>query len=83
MFINISKDIIIKTEDIIGIFNLDYIKNTKEYRNFFNNMIDKKEIIKISNIEKTFILIKNKKGIKGYITNVSANTIGKRKNIVR
>ena len=83
MFINISKDIIIKTEDIIGIFNLDYIKNTKEYRNFFNIMIDKKEIIKISNIEKTFILIKNKKGIKGYITNVSANTIGKRKNIVR
>ena len=82
MFININKDIIVKNDDIIGIFNLDYIKNTKEYRNLLNNMIEKKEIIKISDIEKTFILIKNDNEIKGYITNVNASTIGKHKNIV-
>ena len=59
MFINISKDTIIRTKDIIGIFNLDYIRNTKEYRNFLSNMTDNKEIVKISEQEKTFILTQN------------------------
>lgn len=83
MFINVSKDTIIRTKDIIGIFNLDYIRNTKEYRNFLSNMTDKKEIIKVSEQEKTFILTQNDKGTKGYITNISANTIGRRKKIGR
>ena len=83
MFINVSKDTIIRTKDIVGIFNLDYIGNTKEYRNFLSNMIEKKEIIKISEQEKTFILTKNDNYTKGYITNISANTIGRRKRIGR
>lgn len=83
MFINIGKDAIIRTKDIIGIFNLDYIRNTKEYRNFYSNMLEKKEIIKTSEQEKTFILTQNSQGTKGYITNISTNTIGKRKKIGR
>ena len=81
MFINISKDTIIRTKDIIGIFNLDYIRNTKEYKNFLSNMIEKKEIEKISEKERTFILTNNNKNTKGYITNISTNTIVKRKKI--
>ena len=83
MFINIGKDSIIRTKDIVGIFNLDYIRNTKEYRNFLSNLQENKEIVKMSDQEKTFILTQNAKGTKGYITNVSASTIGKRKKIGR
>ena len=83
MYINVGKDLVIKEEDIIGIFNLDYIRNTKEYRNFLSNMTEKKEIVKMSEQEKTFILTQNERGTKGYITNISANTIGKRKKIGR
>ena len=80
MFLNINKDVIIRTKDIVGVFNLNYIKNTKEYRNFLSNMIEKKQISKDENKqEKTFILIKNENETKGYITNISTNTILKRK----
>lgn len=83
MFINVSKDTIIRTKDIIGIFNLDYVRNTKEYRKFLSNMTERKEIVKVSEQEKTFILTQNEKGTKGYITNISTNTIGRRKKIGR
>lgn len=80
MYIHIGKDIVIKNEEIIGVFNLDYIKNTKEYRNFYKNLEEKKQIINIAqNQEKTFILVKKENTFKGYITNIGANTILKRK----
>ena len=80
MYLHIGKDFVIRNKDIIGIFNIDYVKNTKEYKALYKNLEEKKSIINISeNQNKTFILIEKEKEIKGYITNVGANTIGKRK----
>ena len=80
MYLHIGKDFVIRNKDIIGIFNIDYVKNTKEYKALYKNLDEKKSIINISeNQNKTFILIEKDKEIKGYITNVGANTIGKRK----
>ena len=80
MYIHIGKDLVIRTEEIISIFNLDYIKNTKEYKNFYKNLEEKNKIINIAeNQEKTFILAKKQEEYIGYITNIGANTIGKRK----
>ena len=82
MYLNVSKDIIIRDKDIVAIFNLDYVKNTKEYKKFLNNMLEKKEIIKESEKqEKTFILTENAGKVKGYITNIKANTIVKREKL--
>lgn len=84
MFLNISKDVIIRTKDIVGIFNLDYIRNTKEYRKFLSNMTEQKQIVNdTQKQEKTFILTQNEKETKGYVTNISTNTIAKRKKIGR
>ena len=80
MYLHIGKDFVIRNKDIIGIFNIDYVKNTKEYKALYKNLDEKKSIINISeNQNKTFILIEKENEIKGYITNVGANTIGKRK----
>lgn len=80
MYLHIGKDFIINNKDIIGIFNIDYIKNTKEYKSLYNCLLEKKAIINISeNQNKTFILLEKDNKIKGYITNIGANTIGKRK----
>ena len=80
MYIHIGKDLVIRAEDVIGIFNLDYIKNTKEYRSFYANLEEKKQLINIAETqEKTFILVENQGKTKGYLTNIGANTIGKRK----
>ena len=80
MYINVGKDLVIKEEDIIGIFNLDYIGNTKEYRKFKSNLEEQKLLQIITpNLGKTFILTENQGKSKAYITNIGAGTIGKRK----
>lgn len=80
MYIHIGKDLVMKEEDIIGIFNLDYIGNTKEYRNFKSNLEEQKLLKTITpNLGKTFILTESKGKTKAYITNIGASTIGKRK----
>ena len=80
MYLHIGKDYVINNRDIIGIFNLDYIKNTKEYKALYNCLLENKNIVNISENQcKTFILTENNKKVKGYFTNIGANTIGKRK----
>ena len=80
MYLHIGKDFVIKKKDIIGIFNIDYIKNTKEYKSMYRNLEEKNNLINVSEKqEKTFILLENNRNIKGYITNIGSNTIGKRK----
>ena len=77
MFIFINKDIIIKENNIIGIFNIE----TKEY---FEDILEKlkseNNLINISkDKEKTLILYNEKNNIKGIISNLSSNSIKKRK----
>jgi len=52
MYLHICKDIIIKKEDIIGIFKMDSIEKTKEFELIKENLNDK--IIDESNGEKKF-----------------------------
>ena len=80
MYLHIGKDFIINKKDIIGIFNIEYIKNTKEYKAMYKNLEEKNNLINVSDKQnKTFILLENNKKIKAYITNIGSNTIGKRK----
>lgn len=79
MYLHIGKDLIVKNYDIIGIFNIDYIKNTKEYKAMYKDLEEKGDIINISDeLNKSFILTENQKKIKGYITKIGVNTIAKR-----
>ena len=79
MYLHIGKDYIIKNKDIIGIFNINYIKNTKEYKKMYNDLDENNSLINVSQEkEKTFILTENKKNSIGYITNIGVNTISKR-----
>lgn len=79
MYLNIGKEYILKDKDIIGIFNIDYIKNTKEYKGMYKSLEENSLITKVSEEkEKTFILIESNKNKKGYITNIGVNTIAKR-----
>lgn len=78
MYLHIGKNCAIKNNSIIGIFSYDNIKNTKEFKNLYENM--DKNIIDISDKQpKSFILTEKDDVIKGYITNIGTNTIKKRK----
>lgn len=78
MYLHIGKNCAIKNNSIIGIFSFDNIKNTREFKNLYENMNE--NIIDISEKQpKSFILTEKSSVIKGYITNIGTNTIKKRK----
>lgn len=79
MYLHICKNNIIKTENIIGIFDINTIKETREFKNMYLKLKEENQIINISeNIEKSFILVKENKKNKAYISNISVNTLEKR-----
>ena len=80
MYLHIGKDLIINNNDIIGIFNIDYIKNTKEYKSMYKSLENNNNIFRVADVQpKTFILVEKNKNVKGYLTNIGSTTIGKRK----
>ena len=79
MFLHIGNNIIIKQNEIVGIYNIKSLKKTDEYEKMLNNLKKKKKLIFNDNTEENTLIIteKNKK-IKAYITNISSVTIAKR-----
>ncbi len=70
----------VNENDIIAILNIGYIKNTKDNQKFYDKLLKENEVVDISNgNEKSLILTNRKEKIKAYISNISANTISKRK----
>ena len=79
MYLHIGKDFIINSRTIIAIFNIDYVKNTKEYKAMYKSLEEAGNIIVVSDKkEMSFILTKENNIEKAYITNIGVNTIAKR-----
>jgi len=79
MYLHIGKDIILKKEKIIGIFNIESILETKEYQTIIEILEESKRIQDISKGDpKTLILYKEENNLCGIISNISSNSIGKR-----
>ena len=82
MYVHIGKECVINSDNIVAIFNIKAITKKKELKEICNNMRISDNIIDVSdNNKKTLILYKINKNIKGYITNISSNTIAKRCNL--
>ncbi len=78
MYLHIGNDIILKNENILFILDYKNLKEDKVFKDFFEK-IDKKNIIDVSNKEpKSLIITKENEIIKGYISNISSNTLSKR-----
>jgi hypothetical protein len=79
MYLHIGKDIVLKKEQIIGMFNVESILETKEFNIIIEKLKTENSITDISNGEpKTLILYKQKDNLCGVISNVSSNSLGKR-----
>ena len=80
MYLHIGKGLVLNSDDIIAILSIDYIKNTKEYKKFYQKLFEEEKIINIADgNEKSLILVNKNNEIKAYISNINSNTIGKRK----
>jgi len=75
MYLHIGKNVIINSKAIIGIFDLEAIKEPSE--EFFSN-IEKETVNNSEEANRTFILVEKEKKYKGYITNISSTTLEKR-----
>ena len=78
MYLHIGKDILLKNKNIVFILNYDSLKENSVFNKFIEKL-DKKNIFDISeNKPKSIVITKENGIIKGYISNISSNTLGKR-----
>ena len=75
MFLYLGGDVTVKSEDVIGIFDIEACSVSRITIDFLNNCQKKQQIVNISeDMPKSFIVTKNKT----YISNVSNKTICRR-----
>lgn len=79
MYLHIGNDIILKKKNILFILDYKNLKDNKVFNKFLEK-IEEKNIIDISNNNaKSIIITKENDILKGYISNISSNTLSNRK----
>lgn len=81
MFLHLGESTVVKSEDIVGIFDLDTTTVMKTSREFINNSSKKGNIINVSyELPKSFVVCKKKKEKEKriYISQLSSQTLNKR-----
>ena len=81
MYVHIGKDVVINSDNIITILDIEALEKKKKIEDVLQNLKISGNIIDVSegNKKSLIILEKNDK-ILGYITNISSVTIAKRAN---
>ena len=81
MYLHIGNNIVISKEEIIGIFDIESLKNGKNFLMNYNNIKNTNNFIDISEgKEKSYIIIKKEENIIVYISNISSLTLARRIN---
>lgn len=81
MYLHIGNDIVIKNKEILFILDYENLNKDENFKKFIDK-IDKKNITDISSGKRKSIIITQEQNIiKGYISNISSNTLAKRNNI--
>lgn len=79
MYLHIGKNTVLDSRDIIGIFDMDSLKDSHEINKIFEDLKKENNIINVSeSIEKSLVLTKIDGIIKGFISNISSTTLAKR-----
>ncbi len=80
MYLHLGNAVLIKTDEVIGIFDLDNTTVSKKTRDYLNISEKKKEVITVSyDLPKSFVVCSKKKGKqKVYLSQLSTATLQKR-----
>lgn len=79
MYLHLGNDIVIKTSEIIGIFDLEKSSVAKNTKNFLSDAKNHYKVITVSyEMPKSFIVTDEKDGKKVYISQISSKTLNKR-----
>lgn len=82
MYLHIGQGTVIKTEDIVGIFDLDTSTVSKHTRKYLSKAEKEKKVINVTDdLPKSFVVVsKKRKDEKVYISQISSTTLQKRNN---
>ncbi len=85
MYLHLGQEVVVKEEDVVGIFDLDTSTVSKHTRKFLNLAEKEKRVINVSyELPKSFIVCsKGKKDKKVYISQISSVTLNKRSSLER
>lgn len=79
MYLHLGNETVIKTDDIVGIFDLDTSTVSKHTRDYLSKCEKNKQVFTVSyELPKSFILCDDSKQQKIYICQLSSKTIQKR-----
>ena len=79
MYLHIGKDVVIKSENIVAIFDIPSIEKKNSLEKICKNLGISDNIIDVSeNNKKSLIVTSKNNETKGYISNISSITLGKR-----
>lgn len=81
MYLHLGQETVVKTKDIVGIFDMDTSTVSKSTREFLSKAEKAGEVVTITfELPKTFVLVnkKNKKEKTVYISQLSSTTLDKR-----
>ncbi len=79
MYIHLGQNTVVKTSDIVGIFDIDNTSISKHTKALFADFEKKKRVINVSfEIPKSFLLVKQGDESFIYITPISSATLKKR-----
>ncbi len=82
LYLHLGQEVVVKTSDIIGIFDLEKTSTSKKTKDFLVSATKRDEVITVSyEMPKTFIITKNKDKTTVYISQISSTTIKKRAKI--
>ena len=79
MYLHLGEKTVIRTDDIIGIFDLDTSTTSKNTRDFLSQSEKDGKVINVSfELPKSFILCREKESYRVYISQISSQTLLKR-----
>ena len=79
MYLHLGNEIVIKNDDIIGIFDIENTSVSKITREFLASAEQRMQVTNVTNeLPKSFVVTSGKSGSRVYISQISAQTLKRR-----
>ncbi|WMJ21792.1 DUF370 domain-containing protein [Paludicola sp. MB14-C6] len=79
MYLHLGQEIVVKLDNVIGIFDLEKSSLSKDTKHFLSNATKKNQVITVSyEMPKSFVVCCDKNVTKVYISQISCATLKKR-----
>lgn len=83
MYLHLGQDVVVRTKDIVAIFDIENASIGKATRNYLRLAEEHGEVINVSyELPKSFVVCQNEAGTKVYISQISPATLKKRNGLL-